>query len=228
MQEGKTAFDLAKTDEIRALLVREQHVAQPLQPRARAPVPPPDRPPVPPPAPPPAPAALIRGLTADALADDGAPCEVSVEWVRARTASFDPSRSLGQPGAFGAVFRGVDETLNIRFAVKRLSNAAPWPAERSAVAEVRVLSAFCGHPNIIRLLGYTTDPTERCLLYELGERGALSENLVDDRLARTMLWRTRIRIAAGVAAALSYMHQCQTPAWHRDVKVRMARPIWSS
>lgn len=166
-------------------------------------------------------AAAPRGLTASALADDGAPCVVDVAYVRLCTLGFDAGRALGSPGAFGAVFRGVDPVLGLRFAVKRLSNVAPWPAERSAAAEVRVLSAFRGHPGIIRLLGYTTDPAERCLVYELGGRGALSDNLVDDGLAARLTWRTRLRVAAGVAAALNFMH-CSpgARAWHRDVKAR--------
>jgi hypothetical protein len=159
-----------------------------------------------------------RGLTASALADGGAPCEVSLAYVHACTARFDASRALGTPGAFGAVFRGVDPALGLRFAVKRLSNTAAWPAERSAAREIAILSCF-RHPNIIRLWGYTTDVAERCLVYELGMRGALSDALTDDDAALALTWRVRLRVAAGVAAALSYMQRSgPTPAWHRDVK----------
>jgi hypothetical protein len=158
------------------------------------------------------------GLTATALADGGTPCEVSVTYVRACTAGFSAGRALGLPGAFGAVFRGVDAAQPVHFAVKRLSSTAPWPPERSAAREIELLSRF-RHPNIIRLFGYTTDPAERCLLYELGENGALSDALVDDGRAAMLTWRVRLRIAAGVAAALAYLHRSgPTPAWHRDVK----------
>ena len=159
-----------------------------------------------------------KGLTAAAMADGGAPCELSVSYLRACTGDFAADCALGAPGAFGTVYRGVDAALGVRFAVKRLSNTAPWPAERSAEREIAILSRF-RHPHIIRLWGFTTTPTERCLVYELGEGGALSENLVDDARAARLTWRTRCRIAAGIAAALNYLHRSgETPAWHRDVK----------
>jgi interleukin-1 receptor-associated kinase 4 len=158
------------------------------------------------------------GLSAAALAEGGAPCVVSAEYVCACTADFAADRVLGSPGAFGVVFRGDDAKLGLRFAVKRLSNIAPWPPERSAAREIEVLSRF-RHPNIICLFGYTTEPAERCLLYELGDNGALSDALLEGARASRLTWRTRLRVAAGVAAALTYLHRSgPTPAWHRDVK----------
>jgi serine/threonine protein kinase len=124
---------------------------------------------------------------------------------------------LGQPGAFGTVYRGVDGTLGLRFAVKRLDPHAPWAPECSAQAEIAMLSRF-RHDNIIRLWGFCDDPQGHCLVYELGVRGALSNNLVDDAKAAELTWKTRIRIARGIASALSYLHRSDPPAWHRDVK----------
>jgi hypothetical protein len=161
---------------------------------------------------------LRRGLTAAAVADGGAPCEVSLAYVHACTARFDATRAMGEPGSFGAVFRGVDPALGVRFAVKRLRADAPWPPERSAAREIEILSRF-HHPNIIRLWGFTTDAAERCLIYELGEGGALSDALSDTAAATRLTWRVRLRVAAGVAAALNYLHRSgPTPVWHRDVK----------
>jgi hypothetical protein len=169
-------------------------------------------------------AARARGLTAASIAPDGSPVGVSIDYVRAATAQFAPSARLGgaQPGGFGDVFRGADAALGVRFAVKRLRADAPWPPERSAAREIQILTQF-RHPHIIRLWGYTTDDVaERCLLYELGDGGALSDALADADGAGTaaaLTWRARLRIASGVAAALHYLHTSSaTPAWHRDVK----------
>jgi interleukin-1 receptor-associated kinase 4 len=171
-------------------------------------------------------AAASRGLTAACIAPDGAPVEVSIDYVRAATAQFAAGRRLGgvQPGGFGDVFRGADASLGVRFAVKRLRGDAPWPPERSASREIQILTQF-RHPHIIRLWGYTTHAdaaAERCLLYELGDGGALSDVLCDDDAgggAAALSWRARLRVAAGVAAALHYLHTSSaTPAWHRDVK----------
>ncbi len=116
------------------------------------------------------------------------------------------------------MFGAEDATLGARFAVKRLRDDAPWPPERSAAREIAVLSR-CRHPNIVRLFGYTSEPTARCLLFELGDAGALSGALADGARAAALTWHARVRVAAGVAAALNYLHRASpTPAWHRDVK----------
>ena len=135
-------------------------------------------------------AAALAGLTAAAMADGGSPVELSAAYVCACTANFAPERALGTPGAFGAVFRGEDAALRVSFAVKRLSHTAPWPAERSAAREIAILSRF-RHPHIIRLWGFTTEPAERCLVYELGDGGALSDNLTDDARAASARTHTR-------------------------------------
>jgi hypothetical protein len=62
-----------------------------------------------------------RGLTPDALSPGGTPYDVSLHYLGACSASFSEDRVLGKPGAFGTVYRSVDQTLGLRFAVKRLS-----------------------------------------------------------------------------------------------------------
>lgn len=93
--------------------------------------------------------------------------------------------------------------------------------------EVNVLGSF-RHPNIIRLLGYTEmrghaaaiSTTDLCLVYELAGRGGLDSNLRSDERSTELTWKVRLRIAAGVARALNYLHchDARGPAFHRDVK----------
>ena len=91
-----------------------------------------------------------------------------------------------------------------------------------------MLGAF-RHPNIIRLIGYTAfgdkaavlaGRVELCLLFELAARGGLDENLRAYGKAAELTWKVRVRIASGVAKAISYLH-CHDPngpVFHRDVK----------
>jgi len=107
-------------------------------------------------------------------------------------------------------------------AVKRLcNNMLTEGGEGHFKREVNVLSRF-KHPNIIRLLGYTSkdaDDDILCLVYEMGHRGSLSATLQEDGLARGLTWRLRVRIAHGVSMALNYLHCTDgEPVFHRDVK----------
>jgi serine/threonine protein kinase len=109
----------------------------------------------------------------------------------------------------------VTEQARARGCAVTLNPKAPWATERSLNAEIAMLSRF-KHENIIRLWGFCAEPAGQCLVYELGVRGALSCNLVADTQAADLSWKTRIRIARGIACALSYLHRSDPPAWHRD------------
>jgi hypothetical protein len=122
------------------------------------------------------------------------PCEVSSDLVKNITNDFNDERKLGE-GAFGDVFEGVVEDVvnqrQVRVAVKRLKPSIRLQGDeaehRAAVSSIRreihVLSNF-SHPNIIRLLGFTSTSAgvaqELCLVYELGQYGSLDKMLQDD------------------------------------------------
>ena len=139
--------------------------------------------------------------------------EVTLEYVARCTNQFNGDRLLGA-GAFGDVHLGVDASTGMQFAVKRLNDAT------SAEREVAVLTRFSSHPHVIRLLGYTPrGQSPRCLAYELASRGSLEAVLRDDAASCEFSWKARVRVAAGVACALNYLHRSQdTPVFHRDVK----------
>ena len=85
--------------------------------------------------------------------------------------------------------------------------------------QVKVLSEF-RHPHIVRLLAFAFEGAQRCLVYELLPGGSLDAAIRDDRRARELTWRTRVRIAACVAKALHYLHRGGGgfKCFHRDVK----------
>ena len=126
---------------------------------------------------------------------------------------------------------GAIDQRQVKVAVKRLKPAirlhGDETEQRAALSSIRreihVLSAFF-HPNIIRLLGYTSTSAgmiqEMCLIYELGQCGSLDKMLIDAEKAQDLSWRSRVRMAAGIARALNYLHchDIRAPAYHRDVK----------
>ncbi|KAJ7521518.1 hypothetical protein O6H91_19G058100 [Diphasiastrum complanatum] len=91
--------------------------------------------------------------------------------------------------------------------------------EREFRVEVDVLSRL-NHPNLVGLIGYCADKSQRLLVYEFMTQGNLSE-LLHGVLRLKMHWHTRVRIALGAARALEYLHTGQSsgnPIIHRDFK----------
>jgi len=173
--------------------------------------------------------ALARGLLLSVLEyHEAEAVDLPLPYLRECTADFASTRQLGE-GAFGQVFKAVDAVTGVTFAVKRLDRAFLAPHAdptaraaqlRAAAREVEVLSRF-RHPHIVRLLGYAfAADGDRCLVYPLLAGGALDAALRDEARAADLTWRVRLRIAAGLAKALNYLHRGGSGAtcYHRDVK----------
>eukprot|EP00955_Chlamydomonas_euryale_P001926 21553-Chlamydomonas_euryale.AAC.1 len=63
------------------------------------------------------------------------------------------------------------------------------------------------HPNVVRLLGYAAEGQAQCLVYELMACGNLEEVLAGGgRGGRALPWCARVRVAAQMSYALSYLH----------------------
>jgi serine/threonine protein kinase len=73
------------------------------------------------------------------------------------------------------------------------------------------------HPNIVPLLGFCVVEEERLLVYKHMESGALSKVIKEP--GETLLdWATRLRIAAGAARGLAWLHHgFQVPQVHQNL-----------
>ncbi|XP_047940285.1 probable receptor-like protein kinase At1g49730 [Salvia hispanica] len=81
--------------------------------------------------------------------------------------------------------------------------------------EVRLLGRL-HHRHIVALYGFSTGP-KRFLVFENMERGSLKEHL-SDPLKTPLNWRTRLKIAVGIAAALEYLQFfCDPPVYHVSI-----------
>eukprot|EP00249_Psilotum_nudum_P003318 c16709_g2_i1 orf=1-735(-) len=135
------------------------------------------------------------------------------------TGKFSSDNLLGE-GGFGRVYRGVLKN-GVNVAIKQMDTAMSRDAqgEREFRVEVDILSRL-NHPNLVQLIGYCADKTQRILVYEFMPQGNLQEHL-HGILRMKLDWPTRVRIALGAAKGLEYLHSgpaTGNPIIHRDFK----------
>ncbi|KAK4785795.1 hypothetical protein SAY86_002484 [Trapa natans] len=131
------------------------------------------------------------------------------------TDNFNPTRKLGE-GGFGCVYEGTLED-STPVAVKKL-DCGNKDVSGDFEIEVKILSKM-QHPNIISLLGYSTNCEARFIVYELMQNGSLDTKLHGPSPRSTLTWHMRMKIALDIARGLEYLHgQCQPPVIHRDLK----------
>ncbi|XP_020680159.1 probable serine/threonine-protein kinase PBL7 [Dendrobium catenatum] len=133
------------------------------------------------------------------------------------TKNFRADCFLGE-GGFGKVYKGLLESSNQIVAVKQLDRDG-LQGNREFLVEVLMLSLL-HHPNLVNLIGYCADGDQRLMVYEYMPLGSLDVHLHD--LApetRPLDWNTRMKIAAGAAKGLEYLHdKASPPVIYRDLK----------
>ncbi|XP_051113474.1 probable serine/threonine-protein kinase PBL5 [Andrographis paniculata] len=137
--------------------------------------------------------------------------------LAAATQNFKCSNFLGE-GGFGKVYKGCIQDTDEVVAVKRLDRNG-CQGVREFVVEVVTLS-MADHPNLVKLIGFCAEGDQRMLVYEFMPLGSLEDHLHDLRPGRKVLdWNTRMKIAAGAARGLEYLHdKMKTPVIYRDLK----------
>ncbi|XP_043689407.1 probable serine/threonine-protein kinase PBL23 [Telopea speciosissima] len=133
------------------------------------------------------------------------------------TKNFKSECLLGE-GGFGRVYKGLIESTNQVVAVKQLDRNG-LQGTREFLVEVLMLGIL-HHPNLVKLVGYCADGDQRILVYEYMPLGSLEDHLLDLPPNKKPLdWNTRIKIAAGAAKGLEYLHDtANPPVIYRDFK----------
>ncbi|KAH7294162.1 hypothetical protein KP509_28G059000 [Ceratopteris richardii] len=72
------------------------------------------------------------------------------------------------------------------------------------------------HPNIVLFMGAVTSPAHLSIVTEFLPRGSLFRLL--HRNTQGMDWRRRSRMALDIARGMNYLHHCNPPIVHRDLK----------
>ncbi|AES67537.2 receptor Serine/Threonine kinase [Medicago truncatula] len=137
--------------------------------------------------------------------------------LAAATKSFRVDCFVGE-GGFGKVYKGYIKKINQFVAIKQLDPNGLQGTREFAV-EVLTLS-LAEHPNLVKLLGFCAEGEQRLLVYEYMPLGSLENHLHDLPPGKKPLdWNTRMRIAAGVAKGLEYLHdEMKPPVIYRDLK----------
>ncbi|KAK8557481.1 hypothetical protein V6N13_013752 [Hibiscus sabdariffa] len=132
------------------------------------------------------------------------------------TNRFSKDNIVGD-GGYGVVYRG--NLINgTPVAVKKLLNNM-GQADKDFRVEVEAIG-HVRHKNLVRLLGYCIEGTQRMLVYEYVSNGNLEQWLRGDMSHKGYLtWEARIKILLGTAKALAYLHEAIEPkVVHRDIK----------
>ncbi|KAI3944310.1 hypothetical protein MKW92_005779 [Papaver armeniacum] len=103
------------------------------------------------------------------------------------TKNFDPQLVLGE-GKLGRVYKG-----------------------KLGDSQVEMLSCS-EHSNLVKLIGYHDKGDDLCSIYEFMPYVSLDLHLYGHEIGRKPLdWKTRMKIAKGVAKALQYLHDQKDP-----------------
>ncbi|KHN01543.1 Cysteine-rich receptor-like protein kinase 29 [Glycine soja] len=135
--------------------------------------------------------------------------------IRVATNEFADCNKIGQ-GGFGAVYRG-QLSNGQEIAVKRLSRDS-GQGDMEFKNEV-LLVAKLQHRNLVRLLGFCLEGTERLLVYEFVPNKSLDYFIFDPIKKAQLDWQRRYKIIGGIARGLLYLHEdSRLRIIHRDLK----------
>ncbi|XP_011008906.1 PREDICTED: proline-rich receptor-like protein kinase PERK9 [Populus euphratica] len=135
------------------------------------------------------------------------------ELVKA-TNGFSSQNLLGE-GGFGSVYKGyLPDGRDV--AVKQLKIGG-GQGEREFKAEVEIISRV-HHRHLVSLVGYCIFETRRLLVYDYVPNNTLYFHLHGVG-GLALDWATRVKIAAGAARGIAYLHEdCHPRIIHRDIK----------
>ncbi|VVB14349.1 unnamed protein product [Arabis nemorensis] len=130
------------------------------------------------------------------------------------TNGFSDENLLGE-GGFGCVYKGVLPDGRV-VAVKQLK-VGGGQGDREFKAEVETISRV-HHRNLLSLVGYCISENRRLLIYDYVPNNNLYFHL-HGAGTPGLDWATRVKIAAGAARGLAYLHEdCHPRIIHRDIK----------
>ncbi|XP_077244051.1 proline-rich receptor-like protein kinase PERK8 [Tasmannia lanceolata] len=130
------------------------------------------------------------------------------------TNMFSEHNLLGE-GGFGCVYKGyLSDGREV--AVKQLK-VGGGQGEREFRAEVEIIGHI-HHRHLVSLVGYCISEHQRLLVYEYVPNNTLFYHLHGEERP-VMDWATRVKVAAGAARGIAYLHEdCHPRIIHRDIK----------
>ncbi len=124
--------------------------------------------------------------------------------------------ALISKGGYAAVFRGVDQNLSRRIAIKVLLPSKTTPLEHEHFLREARLAATLDHPNIAPVLDYGKDGPSVFLVMPLYTVGSLRTRLAQAN--GPLPAQEVVHNFQQLAGALYYAHTRPRPVIHRDIK----------
>ncbi|KAF7815436.1 receptor-like serine/threonine-protein kinase [Senna tora] len=146
------------------------------------------------------------------------PHRFSYSLLRRATSSF--STRLGH-GGFGPVFSGALPPPSRRpIAVKVMDSASSLQGEREFHNELFFASRLRSPQHVVSAIGFSADRRRRrfLLVYELMQNGNLQDALLHRKCPELSDWEKRFSVVVDIARAIQYLHSCDPPVIHGDIK----------
>ncbi|XP_073476047.1 interleukin-1 receptor-associated kinase 4 [Aquarana catesbeiana] len=127
----------------------------------------------------------------------------------------DGGNKIGE-GGFGVVFQG--QLKSEKVAVKKLTtivDSSLQDLKDQYDQEIKAM-AKCQHENIVKLLGFSNDSDNYCLVYTYMSNGSLLDRLACLNNTDPLSWNRRCSITVGTAKGIKYLHENNHT--HRDIK----------
>ncbi|KAL4577251.1 hypothetical protein LXL04_013356 [Taraxacum kok-saghyz] len=132
----------------------------------------------------------------------------TVAELTAATNNFDRAWNIGE-GGFGRVYRGAVKSLEHPFDEIPVAVKYAKGGHQEWLTKVNVLGVVV-HPNLVKLVGYCAEDTERgmqlFLVYEYMPNGSLRDHL-SPRSKTPLSWTMRLKVAQDAARGLAYLHE---------------------
>lgn len=126
------------------------------------------------------------------------------------TDGFNNRRIIGK-GRLGTVYTGVLSRGEL-VAVKRIHPRLVLSNAGFMFSSILKSLALAHHPNIVSILGFSEAPGERIIVSEFVGMMSLDFYLHQDNDGASLLdWGRRLRVAAGVARGIEYLHEVVVP-----------------
>ncbi|XP_065878631.1 serine/threonine-protein kinase-like protein CR4 [Euphorbia lathyris] len=130
--------------------------------------------------------------------------------IDAATDGFNPRIVIGK-GRLGTVYAAVLPNKDL-VAVKRIHPSLVLSNASFGFSSVLKSLSLAQHPNIVPILGFSQGPGERIIVMEFVGMASLDYYLHENPDRGSLLdWRRRVRIAAGAARGLHYLHEKMVP-----------------
>ncbi|KAL2341840.1 hypothetical protein Fmac_009780 [Flemingia macrophylla] len=132
--------------------------------------------------------------------------------IHAATDGFNDRRIVGQ-GRLGTVYAGtVEKQEQVVVAVKRIHPFLVLSNAGFGFSSVLKWLSLAQHPNVVPITGFSEAPGERVIVMEFVHMVSLEFYLHQNPDGASLLdWNKRLRIAAGAARGLQYLHEVVAP-----------------